>query len=140
MVGYWDFDGKEAWPWRVGLFIDADASETARDAMAAILTGQKGGTPSRQYAPAIREVLFVRPAGIAIDHTPGHEVISVRGQVQAATARPFDTTSAVTCGIPGHDRAGRELVMEGLDVHAGLIDFSFTGNCGFASSYDYRSD
>lgn len=138
MVGYWDLDDKDAW--RVGLFIDADASDAARDAMAAILTGAEGGTPSHQYAPAIKQVLFVEPAAIAIDHTPGHEVISVRGQVQAAALRQYETKSAVTCGIPGHDRPGQELVMEGLEVHAGMLDFSFTGNCGFASSYDYRSD
>ena len=140
MVGRWDFDGRDAWPWRVGLFIDSGASEVARDAMAGILTGRRGGGPARQYGRAIKELLFVEPADIAIDHTPRHEVISVRGHVRAAALRQYETKAAVTCGIPGHDRPGQELVMHGLEVTAGPLDFSFTGNCGFASSYDYRSD
>ena len=140
MVGSWDFDRKDAWPWRVGLFIDARASEAAREALSGILTGRLGGTPSQQYTPAIKEVLFIEPAEIAIDHTAGREAISVSGRIDAAVLRPYETEVAVTCGIPGHDRPGHELVMRGLDVHAGPLDFSFTGNCGFASTYDYRSE
>jgi hypothetical protein len=30
--------------------------------------------------------------------------------------------------------------MDSLNVHTDGMDFSYTGNCGFSASYDYRSD
>jgi hypothetical protein len=139
MVGYWDTDGSDR-PWTVGIFVDAAASDAQRDALAGILTGRFGGTPSRQYAPAITTVEFVEPAEISIDHTSGAQSINVRGRVSARARERYNTDARVSCGIPGHDRDGYEVVMEGLEVHTDGMDFSYTGNCGFSASYDYRSD
>jgi hypothetical protein len=139
MVGYWDYDGSDR-PWRVGMFVDATASEVQRDALAGILTGRHGGTPSRQYATAIATVLFAEPAEISIDHTPGGQSIDVRGHVSGRARGRYSTEARVSCGIPGHNRDGYELVMESLAVHTDGMDFSYTGNCGFSASYDYRSD
>jgi hypothetical protein len=139
MVGYWDTDGSD-WPWTVGMFVDAVASHDQRDALAGILTGRYGGTPSRQYAAAIATVLFAEPAEISIDHASGGQSITVRGRVSARARQRYNTSARVSCGIPGHDRDGYEVVMEGLEVHTDGIDFSYQGNCGFSASYDYRSD
>jgi hypothetical protein len=139
MVGYWEPDGSD-WPWTVGIFVDAAASDTQREALAGILTGRYGGTPSRQYAAAIVTFLFTEPAEISIDHAPGGQSINVRGHVSARAKTRYSTDARVSCGIPGHERDGYEVVMEGLDVHAEGMDFSYSGNCGFSASYDYRSD
>ena len=139
MVGNWTYDGVD-WPWTVGVFVDAKASYAEREALSGILTGRYGGTPSRQYAPAIDTVLFVEPAEISIDHEPGGQSINVRGHVSAHARERYRTDARVSCGIPGHDRDGYEVVMESLDVHAEGMDFGYEGNCGFSASYEYRSD
>lgn len=139
MVGSWDYDGAD-WPWKVGVFVDAQASGPQRDVLAGILTGRHGGTPSRQYARAIEEVLFVESADIAIDHTKGRQSITVAGHVTAREREPYPTSANVSCGIPGHDQVGYEVVMDGLDVRAQGLAFSYKGNCGYSSSFDYQSD
>lgn len=139
MVGYWDEDERGA-PWRVGVYVDEGASVAQRDLLAGIVTGRQGGTPARQYAGAISEVLFVESAAIRVGHTPGGQRIEVRGHVDARAARRFETDSSVSCGVPGHDREGYEVVMNLLQVSGGAFDFTFEGRCGFAASFDYRSD
>ena len=139
MVGYWDEDERGA-PWRVGVYVDDGATDAQRELLAGLLTGRHGGTPARQYAGAISEVLFVEPASVEIDHQDGSQRIHVRGHVEAMAARRFETDSSVSCGVPGHDRAGYEVVMDRLDVTGGGLEFAFDGRCGFAASFDYRSD
>jgi hypothetical protein len=139
MVGYWDEEERGA-PWRVGVYVDDRATAAQRELLAGIITGRYGGTPARQYAPAISEVLFVKPAAVEIDHMDGRQQIHVRGHVDATAAARLETNSSVTCGVPGHDRAGYEVVMERLAVNGGGVEFAFEGRCGFAASFDYRSD
>lgn len=139
MVGYWDEDEPRA-PWRVGVYVDSDATATQREALGAIVTGRQGGTPRKQYAEAISEVLFVEPADIEIGHDEGKQHIDVRGHVEARARSRYETDSTVTCGVPGHDRAGYEVVMDVLDVNGGPFEYSYEGRCGFAASFDYRSD
>jgi hypothetical protein len=43
------------------------------------------------------------------------------------------------CGIPGHDHPGEELITETLAVDAAPLQFAFSGRCGFATDFDYRS-
>lgn len=139
MVGSWDYDGS-GWPWQVGVFVDGQASDPQREVLSGILTGRYGGTPSRQYGRAIAEVLFVESADITIDHTKNHQSIKVVGHVEARERERYRTDSKVTCGIPGHDRDGYEVVMKSLEVHASKLAFSYSGNCGYSSSFDYRSE
>jgi hypothetical protein len=139
MVGYWDEHERGA-PWRVGVYVDEGATDAQRELLAGILTGRQGGTPARQYAGAISEVLFVEPAAVEIDHKDGSQLIRVHGHVEARAAARFETESSVSCGVPGHDRAGYEVVMDRLEVTGGGLDFEFEGRCGYAASFDYRSD
>lgn len=139
MVGSWDYDGSD-WPWQVGVFVDGHASGPERDVLAGILTGRYGGTPGRQYAQAIEEVLFVEPADITIDHTKNQQSIKVVGHVEARERERYPTDSKITCGIPGHDRDGYEVVMDNLEVRTSKLAFSYSGNCGYSSTFDYRSE
>ena len=45
---------------------------------------------------------------------------------------------AVTCVIPGHERTGREVVAESLEVGDEQLEFSFRGNCGYESDFEYQ--
>jgi hypothetical protein len=139
MVGYWDEDERGT-PWRVGVFVDDGASPEQRDALAGIVTGRRGGTPAKQYALAISEVMFVEPATVHIEHERGRQRIRVEGHVEAKAMKPYPTDSSVSCGVPGHDREGYEVVMETLEVNAPGLDFSFDGRCGYVATFDYRSD
>ncbi|MDQ2942943.1 MAG: DUF1326 domain-containing protein [Candidatus Dormibacteraeota bacterium] len=139
MVGYWDEDERGA-PWRVGVYVDDGATGAQRDLLAGMVTGRQGGTPAGSYAAAISEVLFVEPAAVEIDHKAGKQWIKVSGHVKAQAAGRFETDSTVTCGVPGHDRKGYEVIMDLLQVNGGGLDFSFKRRCGFAASFDYRSD
>ena len=139
MVGYWDEDEPGA-PWRVGVYVDSGATDIQRGLLGAIVTGREGGSPHRQYGQAISEVLFVEPAAIEIVHESGKQHIFVKGHVDARAHGRFETDSTVSCGVPGHDRAGYEVVMDVLDVKSPPFEFSYEGRCGFAASFDYRSD
>ena len=50
------------------------------------------------------------------------------------------TEEPVSCGIPGHDHPGEEFIAEALDVDSDPLRFAFSGRCGFATDFDYRSD
>ncbi len=139
MVGYWDEDEPGA-PWRVGVYVDSGASVEQRELLGAIVTGRQGGSPRRQYGTAISEVLFVEPAAIEIGHDSGGQHIFVKGHVDARARGRYETASTVSCGVPGHDRAGYEVLMDVLDVRSVPFEFSYEGRCGFAASFDYRSD
>ena len=126
--------------WRVTLYVDERADEIQRNALADIFLGRAGGTPLKNFARAIGEVYAVRPARITLDHTPNHESMTVSGFLSARTARPAVSELPVTCGIPGHDRPGQEIVAEHFRATDDPFDWEFTGRCGFASDFDYRSD
>ncbi len=51
---------------------------------------------------------------------------------------PVESGETVTCVIPGHERSGRELFAELLEVSAEGFEFSFAGNCAYESDFDYR--
>jgi hypothetical protein len=60
--------------------------------------------------------------------------------VAVFAAARFVSDSTVSCGVPGHDRKGYEVVMDLLEVNAGALDFAFERRCGFVATFDYRSD
>jgi hypothetical protein len=43
----------------------------------------------------------------------------------------------VTCVIPGHERDGRELVVDELRVATGPLAFEYRGVCAYESTFDY---
>ena len=79
----------------------------------------------------------MRPAEIEIEHVPGRGWFRAGHYVEVRIAHPFEEQHAVTCVIPGHERTGREVVAESLVVGDGQLAFSFRGNCGYESDFDY---
>jgi len=51
--------------------------------------------------------------------------------------RPVETTSAVSCIVPGHDRPGTELINDEVVVHDPPFDFELRGTCAFRREFDY---
>jgi hypothetical protein len=139
MAGYWDEDEAGA-PWRVVLYVDSTAGEEQSSALADIFLGRAGGTPSRNYAGAIRDVLAIRHADIEISHARGSQKIRVGDAIEVRALAPFPSSEIVACGIPGRDRPGEELVHEVMRVTDPSLDFEFHGRCGFATDFDYSGD
>ena len=145
LAGRWDNNepvnpGGPPHPWHVILYVDERAAAVQQAAIADIFLGRAGGTPLQNYAKAIGEVCAVKPARIELDHTRGREQLRIGELVQAATAQTFPTVEVMTCGIPGHDRPGQELVAAQVRVADDPLHWSFTGRCGFATNFEFRSD
>jgi hypothetical protein len=127
-------------PWRVILYVD-DRGDTAQQrAVTDIFLGRAGGTTLRNFAAGIGEIYAVRPARIELDHTTNKESMKAGSYVFARTQRPAQSKGAVSCGIPGHDRPGQELVMDLFRVADAPLAWEVRGRCGFAADFEYNSD
>ena len=140
MVGWYDDDEPRS-PWRVILYVDSRADEAQREALSSIFLGQAGGTTLRNFAAAIGigEVHAVHPADISLHHDPIQRTIEVGSRVVVRARQVVETVEAVSCGIPGHDHPGSELVMDVMRVDDEL-SWEYTGKCGFATDFDYSSE
>jgi hypothetical protein len=138
LVGRYNED-EQGSPWTVVLYVDDTADEAQHDALANIFLGRSGGDTLRNFAAAIRTVEAIRPAHINLEHRPRHESMSVLGRVAARTRHWFDSDDTVSCGIPGHDQPGHELVAEVMQVSDGSLTWEVRGRCGFATRFDYAA-
>ncbi len=139
LVGCYDDDEPGA-PWRVILYVDERAHPDQHDALAAIFLGRLGGATLRNFAVAIGEVYAVRQARITLDHRRDRERMQAGDFVVARTVTPVRSDEAVSCGIPGHDRPGREVVAELFRVEDAPLRWEVTGRCGFATDFAYTAD
>lgn len=139
MAGSYD-DDEPGSPWRVALHVDEHASERQRQAIESIFLGRSGGTTLSNFAAFIGEVIVVRSARISIDHDRGDRRISAGGFVEVVERAPYVIDEPVSCGIPGHDQPGEEVVADLFAVREEGLQLEVHGRCGFASSYEYRSD
>ena len=133
-------DDEPGAPWRVVLYVDERGIAEQQQALTNIFLGHAGGTTLRNFARAIGEVYAVRPAQIVLHHRPNQEHIAAEHYVKAKTARPFLSDAPVSCGIPGHDRPGQEIIAEAFQVDDSALHWSIGGRCGFATSFAYSSD
>jgi hypothetical protein len=85
------------------------------------------------------ELVAVRPVEIIVDHTRRRQRLRVRDQVSVRIRDRHHSDETVTCVIPGHERAGEELVADELLVDDGPLSFSYRGVCGYGSTFDYSS-
>ena len=75
-----------------------------------------------------------------ITHERRRRRIDVIDAVRMTEREPVVTQEPVSCGIPGHHRPGEEFIAEALEVDSSPLRFTFSGRCGFATDFDYRSD
>jgi hypothetical protein len=134
-------DDEDGSPWSFVLYLDEHGDDSQREALEAIFTGRLPGSQIDHFPWVWKESrqLAVRPAKIELEHVPGRGWFRAGSHVEVRAARPVASGETVTCVIPGHERAGRELHAETLEVHDGELDFSFRGTCAFESDFDYCS-
>jgi hypothetical protein len=128
-------------PWSIVLHVDADGSEQQRHALTDVFLGDLGG-PQVGVLPWVRKarhVLDVRVNAIELQPEGDGYRLNVGDAVRLRATNRFESDAVVRCGIPGYDEPGRELVAEELKVDDDPFDWELTGNCAFASRFNYAS-
>ena len=138
LAGSYSDDESES-PWRVILYVDENGNAQQQQALADIFLGRAGGGTFNNFARAIAEVYAVRTARIELNHNPNGERLEVKGYTSATTAQPYITDQPVSCGIPGHDRLGQEIIAEHFRVEDEQLSWEVKGRCGFATDFAYSS-
>jgi hypothetical protein len=133
-------DDEEGSPWSFVLYVDDRGDDGQRAALEEIFTGRVPGSQVEHFPWAWKpsHLLAVRPAEIEIEHVPGRGWFRAGPYVYVRVAHPFEEQHTVTCVIPGHERAGREIVAESLEVSDGELEFSFRGRCGYEGDFAYH--
>ena len=133
-------DDEPGSPWRVSLYVDERRTVAERGLLADIFLGRAGGDVLQNFAAAIGEVHAVRPARIALEHTRGHEAIEAGEWVRVRGVRDVSSDETVSCGIPGHDHPGVEVVTDLQRVDDEPLRWEVIGRCGFATDFAYAGD
>jgi hypothetical protein len=133
-------DDEPGSPWTWTLYLDERASGDQREALEAIYTGRLGGDAEKHFPWAWKasELVAVRPVDIEVDHTRRRQWLKVRDEIDVRIRDRYSGPETVTCVIPGHERTGEELVADELVVDSGPLSFSYSGVCGYGSTFDYR--
>lgn len=139
LAGSYDDDEPNS-PWRVVLYIDEGATSEQHEHLTGIFLGRAGGATLRNFAAYIGDVYAVRSAEIHLDHTSNHQSMEVVGHAHAAVDRAAIVDVPVSCGIPGHDRPGTELVAGSFQVDDEPLHWEVSGRCGFATDFAYASE
>jgi len=132
-------DDEEGSPWSFAMFVDERGNAAQRQALEEIFSGGLGGTVLEHFPWAWKasNPLGAEPARIEIDHTPGRGWFRAGGKVSVRVSALYAGLETVTCVIPGHERTGREVVAEALEVDAGSLGFEYRGVCGYESTFAY---
>jgi hypothetical protein len=134
---YSDDEPGSPWTW---IFYLADrASPAQRDALERIFTGRLGGDAERHFPWAWKEstLAAVRAVEIEVDHTRRRQRLRIRDHVSLRIRDRYPGQETVTCVIPGHERAGEELIADELRVDDEQLSFAYRGVCGYSSTFDY---
>jgi hypothetical protein len=132
-------DDEPGSPWTWVLYLDVNASDAQRSALEQIFTGRLGGDALEHFPWAWKDstLVAVRPVDIEVEHEPRRQWLRIRDHISLRIRDRYAEQGQVTCVIPGHDRTGEELLTDELSVQDGPLGFSFSGTCGYASSFDY---
>jgi hypothetical protein len=134
-------DDEPGSPWSFVVHVDERGSDQQRTALAAILTGELGGEAVLRlpWVSKPSNLLDVRASPIEIVDGPNGHELRVGRAVKLRASRAFETDQVVACGIPGYHQPGNELVADELVVDDAPFAWELTGNCAFASPFDYAS-
>ena len=133
-------DDEPGSPWTWILYLDAGATDEQRAGLQDIFTGCLGGDAESHF-PWLRmfgsELVGARAVAIEVDHTRRRQWLRIRDRVSVRIRDRYHGDETVTCGIPGHDRPGEELVADELVVEDDRLAFEFRGVCGYGATFDY---
>ena len=126
-------------PWTWVLYVDARADAAQHAALAEIFSGDRAGDALKHFPWAWKPStpLGVRSAEIEVDHTRRRQRLRIRDHVSVRIRGAFGTDSTVSCVIPGHARAGEELVADELSISDGPLAVELSGICGYAATFEY---
>ncbi len=132
-------DDETGSPWTWVLYLDARATEEQREALEGIFTGRLGGDAESHFPWVWKEseLVAVRAVEIDVDHTQRRQWLRIRDHVSVRIRDRYDGSETVTCVIPGHERAGEELVADELVVEDDALAFTYRGVCGYGTTFDY---
>jgi hypothetical protein len=132
-------DDEPGSPWTWALYLDAHASTDQRAALESIYTGRLGGDAVRHFPWAWKasELVAVRPVDITVDHTRRRQRLRIREYISVSIRGGYEGDETVTCVIPGHERAGEELITDELLVEDEKLSFHYRGVCGYGSTFEY---
>ena len=132
-------DDEPGSPWTWILYLDEGASGEQQAALEDIYTGRRGGDAKSHFPWAWKEseLVAVRPVAIEVDHTRRCQRLRIRDRVSVRIRDRYDGPETVTCVIPGHERAGEELVADELVVEDGRLAYEYRGVCGYGTTFDY---
>jgi len=99
-------------PWRVILYVDDRSSDPQLAALTDIFLGRVGGTAFQNLAMRIGATYIVRRAAIQLDHRPRRWFMRASNWVEVRATSVFPTEFAISCGIPGHNQPGNELLAD----------------------------
>jgi hypothetical protein len=135
-------DVQPSTPWEVVLYLDHDADDLQRSALADIFLGRAGGTVAGLYGPAIGEVHAVRSARITLEHVAARKRIDVVGYLTIEAEGAASADGDVRCGIPGFDHPGTELFADVLRSTDEALRWEVHGrrNASFTTDFEYSSD
>jgi hypothetical protein len=136
-IRYGDDEPGSPWTWILYLADRADARQ--RGALEDIFTGRLGGDAASHFPWAWKpsELVAVRAVAIDVDHARRRQRLRIRDHVSVRIRDRHAGPETVTCVIPGHDRAGEELVTDELTVEDGPLAFRYRGVCGYGTTFAY---
>ena len=132
-------DDEPGSPWSWILYLDAHATGEQRAALEAIFSGELGGDALTHFPWAWKasQRVAVRSVAIDVEHTRRRQRLRIRDKVSVQIRDRHPGAETVTCIIPGHDREGEELITDRLTVSDETLAFSYSGVCGYATTFDY---
>lgn len=132
-------DDEAGKPWRVILYVDDRASDEQAAALSDIFLGRAGGSTFKNFGKRIGDVYAVRRAKIELDHTPRKWFMRAGTWVEVRASTIMSSAAPVSCGIPGHDHPGNELVADEMRVSDAPLSYDLRGRCGFETDFSYSS-
>lgn len=122
-------DDEPGSPWTLVLYVDGP------DELGEILLGRLGGEHVRKLPWVRKPTASVEVRRARIDFDDG--AVRVGDLIRLCARRPYETDSAVSCIVPGHDRPGTELINDEVVVADAPFSFELRGTCAFRRDFDY---
>ena len=130
--------------WRLGVLLDANASDEQAEKLGAVFSGQVGG-PMEALAPLIGEQLGVERVQMDVSHENGTHRISIAdvGEVEVQEIVPFGKEDGEPAKVTGvFHPAGDTLTVARAtksQVSAFGVDIAFEGRAAFASPFSWSA-
>ena len=134
-------DDEPGSPWSIVLHVDERADDAQHDALADVFLGRLGGThvDTLPWVRKASHLLDKRSSAIELVAEGDGYRLRIGDAVRLRAIQPVEDQEPVACVISGYERIGTELYAEELVVRDDPFSWELTGNCAFASDFEYTS-